>query len=48
MQAELTGLRTDQPDIAHITESIADSMSDAWGDSGANAYIDDANAALSI
>jgi len=48
LRAELTESGADHPEIAHITESIADSMSDAWGDSGANAYIDDANAALSI
>ena len=44
--AQIAAMGADRPEIADITSSIADSLSDAWGDSGASAYIDDADEAL--
>lgn len=46
MRAELAAIGAEHPDIADYTDSLAGSLSDAWGDSGASAYLNDADDAL--
>jgi len=46
LRAEIVAAAEEHPDLADITSSIADSLTDAWDDSGASAYINDADDAL--
>lgn len=46
LRAHVAAVGADHPDIVDITSSIADSLTDAWGDSGADEYIIGADKAL--